>query len=209
MAENMKMKATTREIVGKANRRLGDGELAAVLYGTAIDARPVSVERHAFEQVLSHEGNIASKLIELSVDGGKALPVIVKAMQHHPLKGTVTHVDFWAVNMLRPVMTTVPVHFEGEAPGVKTGGVFMHNVQHINVEALPDDLPEFVLADISTLEVGDNIHVRDLVAPKGVTILDHEDEIVASVVAPAKEEEEAVSEEVTEPEVIGESSEGE
>jgi large subunit ribosomal protein L25 len=209
MAENMKMKATTREIVGKANRRLGEGELAAVLYGTAVEARAVSVERHAFEQVLSHEGNIASKLIELTVDGDKMVPVIVKALQHHPLKGTVTHVDFWAVNMLRPVMTTVPVHFEGEAPGVKNGGVFMHNVQHINVEALPDDLPEFVLADISTLEVGDNIHVRDLVAPKGVTILDHEDEIVASVVAPAKEEEETTGEEITEPEVIGASAEEE
>jgi large subunit ribosomal protein L25 len=88
--------------------------------------------------------------------------------------------------------------------------VFMHNVQHINVEALPDELPEFVTVDISALEVGDSVHVRDLVYPKGVTILDHEDEIVASVVAPAKEEEVAeVVEEAAEPEVIGESEEGE
>jgi large subunit ribosomal protein L25 len=85
----------------------------------------------------------------------------------------------------------------------------MHNVQHINVEALPDELPEFLLADISTLEVGDNIHVRDLVVPNGVTVLDAEDEIVASVVPPAKEEEVEVSEEAAEPAVIGETPEGE
>lgn len=209
MAENIRMSAKTREVVGKANRRLPDGKLAAVVYGTAHNSVAVEVERHEFEQVLSHEGNIASKLIDLTLDDGKMVHVIVKSLQHDPLKGTVTHVDFWAVNMRQKVTTTVPVHFEGEAPGVKTGGVFMHNVQHINVEALPDELPEFLVADISALEVGDNIHVRDLKAPKGVTILDAEEEIVASVVAPAKEEEEVVAEEGAEPEVIGEAEEGE
>jgi len=209
MAENIEMKATTRETIGKANRRLDNTELAGVLYGSSQKSVAVSVDRHAFEQVLSHEGNIASKLIELHLDGGKTVHVIVKSLQHDPLKGTITHVDFWAVNMRRPITTTVPVHFEGDAPGVKTGGVFMHNVQHINVEALPDELPEFLLADISTLEVGDSVHVRDLVAPKGVTILDGEDELVASVIAPQKEEEEAVSEEAAEPELIGETAEAE
>lgn len=209
MAENIKMKAVSRDLVGKANRRLGHSDLAGVVYGTAVKSHAVTVDRHDFEQVLSHEGNITSKLIELKVDGGKTVHVIVKALQHDPLKGTVTHVDFWAVNMKQLVSTTVPVHFEGDAPGVKTGGVFMHNVQHINVESLPDDLPEFLVADISALEVGDNIHVRDLVAPAGVTILDAEDEIVASVVAPAKEEEEVVAEETAEPEVIGEKPEEE
>jgi large subunit ribosomal protein L25 len=101
----------------------------------------------------------------------------------------------------------VPVHFLGEAPGLKDGGVFMHNMSHINVESLPDDLPEFVTVDISTLMIGDNVHVSDLIAPAGVTILDSVDEIVASVVAPAKEEE--VVEEVVEPEVIGETPEEE
>jgi len=208
MTENIEMKATARTTVGKANRRLNDDQLAGVVYGSAVKSVAVAVDRHDFEQVLSHEGNISSKLIDLTVDEHKPVHVIVKDLQHDPLKGRVTHVDFWAVNMRRPVTTTVPVHFEGEAPGVKTGGVFMHNVQHINVEALPDELPEFVVADISTLEVGDSVHVRDLTAPKGVTILDAEDEIVASVVAPAKEEEAAV-EEAVEPEVIGETPEAE
>jgi large subunit ribosomal protein L25 len=202
MAENIKMKAIKRELIGKTNRRLEADKLAGVVYGTAVESFPVSVDRHEFEQVLAHEGNISSKLIDLVVDGAKSVHVIVKSLQRDPLKGIVTHVDFWAVNMKQAISTTVPVHFEGDAPGIKSGGVFMHNVSHINVEALPDDLPEFLTADISALEIGDNIHVRDLVAPKNVTILDAEDEIVASVVAPAKEEEE-VATEVVEPEVIG------
>jgi large subunit ribosomal protein L25 len=204
MAENIRINATTREIVGKANRRLDETKLAGVVYGTAHKSRAVYVDRHEFEQVLVHEGNIGSKLIDLTVDDGTPVHVIVKSLQHDPMKGAILHVDFWAVNMRRSVATTVPVHFEGESPGVKTGGVFMHNVAHINVEALPDELPEFLVADVSTLEVGDSIHVRDLIAPKGVTILDAEDEIVASVVPPAKEEEVAEVAEAAEPEVIGE-----
>ena len=208
MAENIRVKATTREMIGKTHRRLDETKLAGVVYGTAHKSQAVEVERHEFEQVLAHEGNIASKLIDMNIDGGKTVHVIVKAMQRDVMKGTVMHVDFWAVNMRQKVTTTVPVHFEGEAPGLKTGGVFMHNVQHINVEALPDELPEFLIADISTLEVGDNIHVRDLVVPAGVTVLDAEDEIVASVVPPAKEEE-VVEEEAAEPAVIGETPEEE
>jgi large subunit ribosomal protein L25 len=209
MTENIRIKATSRETVGKANRRLDDSQLAAVVYGAAVESRAVSVDRHDFAQVLTHEANISSRLIDLMLDGAaKPLPVIVKAIQHDAVKGTLFHVDFWAVNMRQPVTTTVPVHFEGEAAGVKTGGVFMHNVNHITVEALPDDLPESVTFDVTALEVGDSVHVRDLVAPKGVTILDHEDEIVASIVPPAKEEE-VVAEEVTEPEVIGETAEEE
>lgn len=202
MSENIKMKATARSIVGKANTRLDRDRLAAVVYGTAFESKAVSVDRHAFQQVLVHEGNISSKLIELTIDGAKPLHVIVKDIQHDPRKGFIQHVDFWAVNMKQVISTTVPVHFEGEAPGVHVGGVLMHAVQHINVEALPDNLPEALVYDVSSMEIGDVVHVRDLVAPKGVTILDHADEIVASIVAPVVAEE-VVAEEQGEPEVIG------
>ena len=210
MAENIKMKATARSIVGKANTRLDREQLAAVVYGTAVESKAVSVDRHAFQQVLVHEGNISSKLIELSIEGGKPIHVIVKAIQHDPRKGFIQHVDFWAVNMKQLISTTVPVHFEGDAPGVHAGGVLMHAVQHINVEALPDNLPEALVYDVSGMEIGDVVHVRDLTAPEGVTILDHEDDIVASIIAPVAEEEEPVEgEELAEPELIGEKSDEE
>jgi large subunit ribosomal protein L25 len=112
--------------------------------------------------------------------------------------------------MKQNITTTVPIHFEGDAPGVKVGGVLMHSVQHITIEALPDNLPEALTFDVSQMEIGDTVHVRDLTAPKGVTILDSEDEIVASLVPPVvAEEEEAAAEEQAEPEVIGETPEEE
>jgi len=209
MVENIVMKATTRTTIGKANRRLDKSQLAAVLYGAGVKSRAISVDRHAFEQLLLHDDSISSHLIDLIVDEAKPVHVIVKGMQHEPLKGGLRHVDLWAVNMRKPVTTTVAVHPEGEAPGVKTGGVFMHNVLHVNIEALPDDLPEMLHFDVSNLHVGETVHVRDLVAPKGVSILDDPDEIVASVVAPAKEVEEEVVEEAAQPEVIGEKPEEE
>lgn len=209
MAESIVMKATSRTTVGKANRRLGESDLAAVVYGAGVKSRAISVDRHAFEQLLAHDESISSHLIDLVVDEAKPVHVIVKGMQHDALKGGLLHVDFWAVNMRKPVTTTVPVHPVGEAPGVKTGGIFMHNVLHVTVEALPDDLPDALTFDVSGLHVGDSVHVRDLEVPKGVTVHDDPEEILASIVAPAKEVEEEVVEEAAEPEVIGEKSEEE
>ncbi len=209
MAETIEMKAVKRELIGKANRRLDKSQLAGVVYGTAVAATPVAVDRHQFELALSHEGNISSRLISLTVDDGRPMHVIVKSMQREPSNGTLLHIDFWAVNMRQLVTTTVPVHFEGDSPGVKAGGIMMHNVAAISVEALPDALPEALVGDISALEVGDSLHIRDLVVPKGVTVLDAEDEIVCSVVAPKVEEVAAPAEEEAEPEVIGEATEEE
>lgn len=206
MAENIKIKASTRTIVGKTKTRLDREQLAAVVYGPAIDSKAVAVDRHAFQQILVHEGNISSKVIDLVVDGAPVLKVIIKSITRDPRKGHLQHIDFWAVNMKQLVSTTVPIHFEGDAPGVRTGGVLMSAVQHVNIEALPDNLPEALFFDISEMEIGDSVHIKDLVAPKGVTILDAEDEVVATLMPPAAEEEEEVveGEEAVEPELIGE-----
>jgi large subunit ribosomal protein L25 len=211
MTDNIEIKATSRDVIGKANRRLGADKLPAVLYGVGVESKPIALDRHDFEVLLSHSEGISAKLIELSVDGGKPVNVIAKAIQHDPTKGQPIHVDLWAVNMKQAITTSIQVHFLGESPGVKAGGVMMHNIQQIQIESLPSDLPEYLEADISGLHIGDSVHVSDLVAPSGVTILDSPDEIVASVVPPAKsiEEEEAEAAEAagevepTEPEVIG------
>jgi large subunit ribosomal protein L25 len=194
MSETTEIKASSRDIVGKANRRVEPDRLPAVVYGAAVTARSISIDRHEFEQLLVHEEGFTSKLMKLAVE----------SVQRDPATGGLLHVDFWAVAMTQSIVTTVPVHFEGEAPGVKAGGVMMHNLQLVQVEALPGDLPDALVADISAMEVGDSIHVSDLIAPKGVTIVETPEEIVASVVAPAKAEEEAPELEAEQPEVIGE-----
>jgi large subunit ribosomal protein L25 len=207
MAESIDLNASAREVIGKANRRLSHDRLPAVVYGVGHTAKAISVDRHAFGLLLSHDG-LMSSLVKLTVDEHAPVNVIVKSLQHDPLKGNVTHIDFWAVNMKQMVATSVPVRFLGEAPGVKTGGVMMHNIQTVHVESLPTAMPEYLEADVSALEIGDSLHISDLVALDGVTILDAADEILCSVVAPKAEEvEEEGATEATEPEVIGEKSE--
>ncbi|MDO8914462.1 MAG: 50S ribosomal protein L25 [Coriobacteriia bacterium] len=207
MAESIDLNATAREVIGKANRRLPHERLPAVLYGVGHESTAISVDKHVFGLLLHKEG-LMSSLVKLTVDENKPVNVIVKSLQHDPLKGTVTHVDFWAVNMKQMVATSVPVHFLGESPGVKTGGVMMHNIQTVHVESLPTEMPEYLEADVSALEIGDSLHISDIVALDGVTILDAADEILCSVVAPKAEEvEEEIATEAVEPEVIGEKSE--
>jgi large subunit ribosomal protein L25 len=134
MADFIELTATTRGSVGKANRRIGgEGLLPAVVYGTGHAAQAIAVDRHTFEQLL--HGNITSSLVKLTVDDDKPINVIVKSVQHDVIKGNVLHVDFWAIKMDQMITTVVPVHFIGDSPGVRIGGVMTHNVQQIHVES--------------------------------------------------------------------------
>jgi large subunit ribosomal protein L25 len=213
MAEFIEIAAEPREHVGKAFHHLSpQGKLPAVLYGAEREPEPLSLDKHDFELLATHEG-LTSTLVHLRIQGqAKPVNVIVKEIQHDPVKGAICHVDFWAVKMTQRITTTVPVHFLGDSAGVKAGGVLTHNLTEVQIESLPADLPDFVEADISALEVGDSLHVSDLSAPEGVIIITLADEIVCSVTAPTIEPEveevEAVEEEV-EPEVIGEEKEEE
>jgi large subunit ribosomal protein L25 len=208
MTENIELNATSRPSVGKANRRMADsGLLPAVLYGVGTAAAAIAVDRHAFELLASHEG-LTSSLIKLTVDDNKPVTVLVKAVQRDAVKSTLLHVDFWAVSMTQKITTSVAIHFIGDSPGVKVGGVMTHNAQQVHVETLPAEIPDHLEADISGLEIGDALHMSDLVVPDGVVILDAPDEIICSVQAPkAAEVEEEVVEEAAEPEIIGEKPE--
>jgi large subunit ribosomal protein L25 len=206
MSETITLEATTRGVVGKAARRLRPmGKLPAVVYGAAKAAETIEIDLHEFEMLLSHDQGLTSKVISLKVDGGSPVNVIVKQVQRDVVRGYVTHVDFWAVNMMQSVTTSVQLHFIGESPGVKAGGVMTHNMNEISVEALPAKLPSFIEADISALEIGDALHVSQLAVPADVTLQASADDIVCSVLAPkAAEVEEVVEvEETAEPEIIG------
>jgi large subunit ribosomal protein L25 len=120
--------------------------------------------------------------------------LIIKEVKRHEVKGTLQHIDFWAVNMRETLQTAVPITFVGSAEGERTGGVMMHALRELRVEARPKDLPEHIEADISSLSVGESLTVADLPVPAGVTLLDDLETVVASVMAPAVEEEELVPE---------------
>lgn len=203
MTETIKIAAERRALVGKSSKVLArEGKLPAVIYGVGVQSEALAIDKHTFEQVLVHSG-IGSTIFKLVIDEDKPVNVMVKDLKHDVIKGTVEHVDFWAINMKATVSVAVPINFIGSAEGEKTGGVMVHEMREVNIEALPMDLPEHIDVEVTALEVGDSLHVSDLTAPEGVTILDDLEAIVCAVMAPAKEGEEVVAEEITEPELIG------
>ena len=201
--------AYPRDIVGKANRRLaGQNRIPAVVYGIGRDAVSISVDRHDFEMLMAHH-SAGSTIVEMQIEGEKKpINAMIREMQMSPVKDTIIHVDFLAIEMDKPVHAVVSLRLINDPAGVKAGGILTVNFHDMNVEAKPADLPEYLEIDVAALEIGDSLHVSDLAVPAGVTILDAEDEVLCSVQAPRVEVEEE-TEAILEPEVIGEKETGE
>ena len=193
-----------RTIIGKANRRLShENRIPAVLYGPGRDTVSLSIDRHDFEQLMLHHAS-SSIIVELQVEGEKKpVNAMIREMQVSPIKGEIIHVDFMVIQMNVAVHASITLHYVNDPEGVKAGGVLTTNFHEINVEAKPGDLPESIDVDVAALEIGDTLHVRDIVAPKDVTILDDPDEVLVSVQAPRVEEEVEEVEAAVEPELIG------
>jgi large subunit ribosomal protein L25 len=201
--------AYPREVIGKANRRLaGQNRIPAVVYGIGRDAISISVDRHDFEQLMAHSA-AGSTIVEMQIEGEKKpINAMIRELQMSPVKDNILHVDFLAIEMDKPVHAQVAVRLLNDPAGVKAGGILTINFHEMNVEAKPADLPQYLEIDVAALEIGDSLHVRDVVAPAGVTVLDDLEEVLCSVQAPRAEVEEEVAE-VTEVEVIGEKAEEE
>lgn len=211
MSDTIELTATPREETGKTAHKLAQvGKVPAVLYGAGRDPQALALDARELGRLLTHEG-VRSLILHVNIEGeGKPVNAMVKAVQVDPTKGRPLHIDLLAIKMNVAVTTTVTLHFEGESPGVKAGGVLNQALNSVNVEALPADLPEAIVVDVSGLDTDHALTVADIAAPKGVTILDDPEAIVASIMAAAKEEEaEAVEgEEAAQPAVIGEEAEG-
>ena len=148
-----------------------------------------------------------SAVLDLELDGGKALPVIVKDQQRHPVRDHIMHLDLLEVRLDEKIQTTVGVHVEGgeEAPGVKEGGVLEHVTHQLNIEALPTAIPDYIAVDVSGMEIAATMHLSELTAPEGVEFLDDlEETIIATVVVPTEVEEPEIEEET---ELVGEDGE--
>lgn len=209
MSVSTELTAQPRTVIGKSSHRLASAnQIPAVLYGFGREAAPIAVDRHAFEQWAAHHA-AGSGMVQLKLEGEKkAIDAVVREIQHSAVKGNIVHVDFMAVSMNKPIHANVPLHLVNDPAGVKAGGVLTINSHELNIEALPKDLPEALEWDVSELEMGQTLHVADITAPAGVTLLDDPETIIASVQAPRVEVEEVV-EEAAEPEVIGEKAQSE
>jgi large subunit ribosomal protein L25 len=180
-----KLTAERRDDYGKgfARRLRAAGRIPAVLYGHDQDTVPLSVDAREMSHAL-HTTAGFNVLVDLMVDGTEHL-VLPREVQQNHVKGQIVHVDFLAVSRTEKIQVDVEVIAVGDAPGVKQGGVVDHHLREVAVECFPQDVPEHLEADISGLELGDMLHVSDLVAPKGVTILTNPEEAVLAVITPA------------------------
>jgi large subunit ribosomal protein L25 len=194
------------EFGSRVSRRLRKtGKVPGVVYGGGTgECINFAVDARELRRVIVGAG----ALIDLTVDGDTR-PVIVKDMQLHPVRGELVHIDFLQVRLDEKIQTTVPLELEGgeEAPGVKEGGVLEHVTRELNVEALPTEVPDRIVADVSGLGVAETMTLSSVTAPSGVTLLDDlEETVVATVTAPTKVEE-AEPEVEEEAELVGEGEE--
>jgi large subunit ribosomal protein L25 len=186
--------ATDRQILGKHVAQLRRaGSLPAVIYGHGVASQAVTIDAHDFEML--HRRTGPNALVDVSVDGHKAAPVLIHSIQRDPVHQRVLHVDLLAVRMTEELTVEVPIVFTGVSPAVElSGGTLLHMADTVRVRALPDHLPQSLpLAIDSLVDYEITLHVRDLVIPEDVTLLTDLDEAIVRVQAPRQEEVAAVA----------------
>src|SRR3989440_6388675 len=192
MAKQVKLTAERREATGRsAIRKLkARGILPAIVYGGKDKPQALQVSRRDINVMLSHASG-ENILVELEIAGEKSSRMaMIQEIQHSPVGGDVLHVDFHAVSMDEKIEADIPLEATGIANGVKNfGGLLEQSLRVLAVECLPRDLPDKITVDVSALNIGDSIHVRDIKLPDGVTAKTPVDLTAFSVLAPAVEEE--------------------
>ena len=191
MAETPKLEVRPRTVLGKkvgALRR--EGRLPGVIFGGHADSTPVETNTSTFQKGYRRWGQ--TTLLSLTgLDGGE-VPVLVHDVSREPRTGSLLHVDFARVSLTEKTHAVVPLHFTGESPAVRThGGVMVHALSEVRIEAFPQDIPHQVDVDLAKIEqIEDTLYVRDLVVDSSkIEILNDGDQVVAKAVAPRAEEE--------------------
>jgi large subunit ribosomal protein L25 len=211
MAKQVKLSVSRRSETGRsAVRKIkAQGAVPAIIYGGKQQPEPLQVSKRDISLVLSHASG-ENILVELEIEGEKASRLaLVQEVQHSPVGGDILHVDFHAVSMDEMIEADVPLEATGTPEGVKTfGGLLEQSLRSLEIECLPKDLPDVISVDVSHLNIGDAIHVREIALPEGVKTRISPDLTVFSVVAPTVEEEPAPAVEAAAgPEVITEKKE--
>ena len=197
MAKQVKLAVERRDAIGRAAvRKLkARGVVPAVVYGGKEKPEPLQVLRRDVSVMLSHASG-ENILVELEIAGENATrAALVQEVQHSPVGGDVLHIDFHAVSMDEKIEADVPLEPVGTANGVKNfGGLLEQSLRALTVSCLPRDLPDKITVDVSNLNIGDSIHVRDIKLPNGVAAKVQPELTVFSVLAPIVEEEPVVPE---------------
>ncbi len=190
---------------GRSVKRLRrQGQIPGVVYGREFgEALPISIDSRELRNAL--HGHSIHSIFNLEIEGRSPTPVLVHDRQLDVVGKHLLHVDLHAINLDEEVESTVGLTIVGSAPGVREGGILDIVLREVAVQCLPADIPDHIEIDVSSLQIGDSVHVRDLSAPAGVKITESPDEMIASLLPPSKAEEEVVAPAAAEvePELIG------
>lgn len=206
--EQIKLEATPRTILGKANKsHRKDGFLPGNIYGKDFESASVSVNMSDFITTFKQAGETSVVYIQLD---GKEIPTLISDIDYHPVTETLLHVDFRKVNLKQKIEAQVPFTFVGESEAVeKKHGVLLTQAEHITVSALPTNIPSEIEIDLSKLvEIGDSLRVSDLALSDKYQIMDDPEKMIVSITE-HKEEEIEPETSSEEPEIIGEGEKGE
>ena len=188
--EQILIKAEKRSSTGKgvARKLRAAGRIPAVLYGTSVEPVSITVSARDWEIATRHmKRNV---IFDMEIQEGAAIdkrPVMVKEVQRDGLGTNIMHIDFFQVSMEKTVEVEVPIHLKGKAKGEVLGGIIDIHLRSIRVECLPNQIPEEIALDITELEIGDSIHVRDI-SLAGVKLVEHGEIAILSIIPPTVEE---------------------
>lgn len=214
MVSSTTLQAMGRETKGKGSSRKlrAAGRIPAVIYGGRDETRSISLNTHELERLFASI-SIENTVIDLGVDDAAPIRVLVREAQKHPYRTEILHVDFYQVYAGEQVNVELPVRVVGTPVGVREGGILDQMLHELPVRCDVDKIPDSIEVDISSLAIGDAIHVRDLTIPAGVQVEVEEDRVVCSVTPPTvaalEEEPEAEVAEGVAPELIGQEEVGE
>jgi large subunit ribosomal protein L25 len=184
-----------------------DGVVPGVVYSGGSEAKPFQVVERDVRSVLS-EG---AALFDLEIEGSKAVPVVIKEEQHHPVRGSIQHLDLMQVKLDEAIQAEVVIELEGveSAPGVKGGGVLEHVTREITIEALPTEIPDNIVVDVSAMEINDTLQLSTITPPEGVKFVADDPEEVTLVTLSPPRVEEVEPEVEEEAELVGEGEDAE
>jgi large subunit ribosomal protein L25 len=188
--EEIRIQAELRKGRGKGQARKlrKAGVIPAIVYGRDVEPLALSISSKDWRRLEAHaRSNAVIRMAVKGLEGDAERPVMIKNVQKQPVDHSVLHVDFLQVSMERVVQVEVPIRFTGDPIGLVKGGVIEQHLRAVMVESLPGQIPEKIDIDISNLDIGDSIHIREISLP-GIKLLDHPDVAVVGVTPPEKEE---------------------
>ncbi len=187
--ETVLLNVEARQVTSKGDsgRLRRSGKVPAVFYGPGKVGQAVCVDAHEFRIKLDGlEGSHLIQLLSPAVEINEKM-VLLKEVQRHPVTSSPVHIDFYEVDVNKPIAVTVPLHFTGKAQGVTAGGLLQPLRREITVECLPREIPEFIQFDVSALGLHETVHIADLNLPAGVKAIYDTNDAVVTVAAPVAE----------------------